>query len=283
MNLSSRQKKQWYFLLLCRSVTFIAVATLGILLFHIMKEGFEWLDIDFLNNFPSRFPEKAGIKSALYGSIWLITMTAVISAPLGIATAFYLEEYAPKKSYMRWIQINISNLAGMPSIVYGLLGLAIFVRYFGLEDSLWSGALTLSLLILPVIIIASQEAIRAVPDSIRYAAYSLGARRWQVILGQILPTSLPGIMTGLILAISRAIGESAPMIMIGALSYVAFIPEVPSDPFTVLPVQIYNWAGRPQAEFHGLAGAGIIVLLVVLFTMNFGAVLIRQRFQRYKK
>jgi phosphate transport system permease protein len=282
MNLSSRQKKQKYFIFLCRTVTYSAIIILGILLFHIVKEGFNWLNIDFLSNFPSRFPEKAGIKSALYGSLWLITMTAIISAPLGIATAFYLEEYAPKKSFMRWIQINISNLAGMPSIVYGLIGLAIFVRYFDLEDSLWSGALTLSLLILPVIIISSQEAIRAVPDSIRYAAYSLGARRWQLILGQILPAALPGIMTGLILSISRAIGETAPLIMIGALSYVAFVPEGPSDPFTVLPVQIYNWAGRPQAKFHGLAGAGIIVLLVVLFTMNFGAVLIRQRFQRYK-
>jgi phosphate transport system permease protein len=282
MNFSSRQKKQKYFIFLCRTVTYSAIIILGILLFHIAKEGFAWLNIDFLSNFPSRFPEKAGIKSALYGSLWLITMTALISAPLGIATAFYLEEYAPKKTFMRWIQINISNLAGMPSIVYGLIGLAIFVRYFGLEDSLWSGALTLSLLILPVIIISSQEAIRAVPDTIRFAAYSLGARRWQVILGQILPAALPGIMTGLILSISRAIGETAPLIMIGALSYVAFVPEGPSDPFTVLPVQIFNWAGRPQAEFHGLAGAGIIVLLIVLFTMNFGAVLIRQRFQRYK-
>lgn len=282
MNLSSRQKKQKYFIFLCSTVTYSAIVILCILLFHIAKEGFNWLNIDFLSNFPSRFPEKAGIKSALYGSLWLITMTAIISAPLGIATAFYLEEYAPKKRFMRWIQINISNLAGMPSIVYGLLGLAIFVRYFGLEESLWSGALTLSLLVLPVIIISSQEAIRAVPDSIRFAAYSLGARRWQVILGQILPAALPGIMTGLILSLSRAIGESAPLIMIGALSYVAFVPEGPSDAFTALPIQIFNWAGRPQAEFHGLAGAGIIVLLFVLFTMNFGAVLIRQRFQRYK-
>ena len=282
MNLSSRQKKQKYFIFLCSTVTYSAIVILCILLFHIAKEGFNWLNIDFLSNFPSRFPEKAGIKSALYGSLWLITMTAIISAPLGIATAFYLEEYAPKKRFMRWIQINISNLAGMPSIVYGLLGLAIFVRYFGLEESLWSGALTLSLLVLPVIIISSQEAIRAVPDSIRFAAYSLGARRWQVILGQILPAALPGIMTGLILSLSRAIGESAPLIMIGALSYVAFVPEGPSDAFTALPIQIFNWAGRPQAEFHGLAGAGIIVLLFVLFTMNFGSVLIRQRFQRYK-
>ncbi len=283
MTLPTRQKKQKYFLLLCRSVTFGAIAVLGILLFHIVKEGWSWLNVDFLNNFPSRFPHKAGIKSALYGSLWIISMTALISAPLGVATAFYLEEYAPKKWFIRWIQINIANLAGMPSIVYGLLGMTIFVRFFDLDQSLWSGALTLSLLVLPVIIISSQEAIRAVPDSIRFAAYSLGARPWQLIWGQILPAALPGIMTGFILAISRAIGESAPLIMIGALSYVAFIPEGPSDAFTVLPVQIFNWAGRPQDEFRGLAGAGIIVLLVVLFAMNFGAVLIRQRFQRYNR
>jgi phosphate transport system permease protein len=282
MNSTQRKKRDRYFYVLCVGATVCAVAVLGILLYHILKEGVSWLSVHFLENFPSRFPVKAGIKSALFGSLWIISMTAIISVPLGVATAIYLEEYAPKKRYIRWLQINISNLAGMPSIVYGLLGLTIFVRFFGLDRSLWSGALTLSLLVLPVIIISSQEAIRAVPDSIRYAAYSMGARRWQVVWSQILPAALPGIMTGIILAISRAIGESAPLIMIGALSYVAFIPEGPSDAFTVLPVQIFNWAGRPQADFHGLAGAGIIVLLVILFVMNFIAVLIRQRFQRYK-
>jgi len=247
-----------------------------------LNEGLSWLNINFLSNFPSRFPHKAGVKSALFGSLWLISMTTLIAVPLGVATALYLEEYAPKKRFIRWIQINISNLAGMPSIVYGLLGLTIFVRFFDLDRSLWAGALTLSLLVLPVIIISSQEAIRAVPDAIRYAAYALGARPWQVIMGQILPAALPGIMTGFILAISRAIGESAPLIMVGALSYVAFVPESPSDPFTALPIQIFNWAGRPQADFHGLAGAGIIVLLIVLFTLNLSAVLIRQRAQKYK-
>ncbi len=283
MNQKWRHKKEWIFLFLCRSVTFCAVAVLGILLFHILNEGWDWLSANFINNFPSRFPRKAGVKSALYGSLWLITLTALFAVPLGVATAFYLEEYAPKKRWIRWVQINISNLAGMPSIVYGLVGLTIFVHFFNLDRSLWAGALTLSLLILPVIIISSQEAIRAVPRAIHDAAYALGARRWQVIGGQILPAALPGIMTGLILAISRAIGESAPMIMVGALSYVAFVPEGPSDPFTVLPIQIFNWAGRPQADFHGLAGAGIIVLLIVLFALNLSAVLIRQRFQRYKR
>lgn len=277
-----RKKREIYFIWICRVVTFFAIFILGILLFHILKEGMAWLNFEFLNRFPSRFPAKAGIKSALFGSLWLISMTALIAIPIGVSTAFYLEEYAPKKGLTRFFQINISNLAGMPSIVYGLLGLAIFVRFFDLDRSLWAGSLTLSLLVLPVIIISSQEAIRAVPDSIRFGAYALGARRWQVILGQLLPAALPGIMTGVILALSRAIGESAPLIMIGALSYVAFIPEGPGDPFTVLPVQIFNWAGRPQADFHGIAAAGIIVLLVVLFIMNFGAVMIRQKFQRYK-
>jgi phosphate transport system permease protein len=277
-----RKKRETYFLWACRSVTFLAIFILGVLLFHILSAGLTWLNVEFLNRFPSRFPEKAGIKSALFGSLWLIAMTALIAVPVGIATAFYLEEYAPRNKLIRFFQINIANLAGMPSIVYGLLGLTIFVRYFGLDRSLWSGSLTLSLLILPVIVIAAQEAIRAVPETIRLGAYALGARRWQVILGQLLPASLPGIMTGVILALSRAIGESAPLIMVGAFSYIAFIPEGPSDPFTALPIQIFNWAGRPQADFHGIAAAGIIVLLGVLFIMNFGAVMIRQKFQRYK-
>ena len=282
MNQSLRKKRATYFLWTCRGVTLLSIFILGVLLFHILSEGLAWLNVEFLNRFPSRFPEKAGIKSALFGSVWLISMTAFISVPVGVATAFYLEEYAPKNKLIRFFKINISNLAGMPSIVYGLLGLTIFVRFFDLDRSLWAGSLTLSLLILPVIIIAAGEAIRAVPDSIRFGAFALGARRWQVILGQLLPAALPGIMTGIILALSRAIGESAPLIMVGAFSYIAFIPEGPGDPFTALPIQIFNWAGRPQADFHGIAAAGIIVLLGVLFVMNFVAVLIRQKFQRYK-
>ena len=282
MSLAYRKRRDRYFLWLCRTVTAGAIIILGILLTHIAQQGLDWLSLSFIDSFPSRFPHKAGIKAGLYGSVWLISLTSLFAVPLGVFTAFYLEEYAPKSRVTRWIQVNISNLAGMPSIVYGLLGLAVFVRYFNFDRSLLAGAMTLALLILPVIIISSQEAIRAVPDSIRYAAFALGARRWQVIFGQVLPAALPGIMTGFILALSRAIGESAPLIMIGALSYVAFVPEGPMDVFTALPIQIFNWAGRPQAEFHGLAGAGIIVLLGVLFTMNFGAVMIRQKFQRYK-
>ena len=240
------------------------------------------MDFQFLDSFPSRKPERAGLKSALWGSVWLIGLTALISVPISIGSALYLEEYAPQNRWTRIIEINLANLAGMPSILYGLLGLAVFVRYFGLESSLWSGSLTLSLLVLPVVVIAAKGAIRSVPLSIREGAYALGARRWQVVFHHVLSSALPGIMTGVILALSRAMGESAPLIMVGALSYIAFLPEGPSDPFTALPVQIYNWAARPQDDFHGLAAGGIIVLLVLLLTLNAGAVFIRNKLQRYK-
>lgn len=282
MNRKQRKLKEQLFIWTCRVATWMAVAILFTLLFHVVREGIEWLDLDFLDSFPSRKPEQAGIKSALWGSVWLIGLTAMISIPLSLGSALYLEEYAPQNRWTRVIEINLANLAGMPSILYGLLGLAVFVRYFGLESSLWSGSLTLSLLVLPVVVIAAKGAIRSVPLSIREGAYALGARRWQVVLYQVLPSALPGIMTGIILALSRAMGETAPLIMVGALSYIAFLPEGPSDPFTVLPVQIYNWAARPQDDFHGLAAGGIIVLLVLLLTLNAGAVFIRNKLQRYK-
>ncbi len=277
-----RYRRQALFLWMCRALTLLALIILGSLILHIAKEGVSTLSLDFLHRFPSRFPHKAGLKSALYGTLWIMCLTALIAVPFGIATAIYLEEYSTKNRFSRWIQINITNLAGIPSIVYGLLGLTVFVRYLNMGQSLWAGALTLSLLVLPIIVIASQEAIRAVPNPIREAGYALGAHPWQVILCQVVPAALPGIMTGVILALSRAIGESAPLIMIGALSYVAFVPEGPGDAFTVLPVQIFNWASRPQVSFHAIAASGIIVLLCVLFTMNLIAVLIRHKFQRYK-
>ena len=282
MNRKQRKLKEQLFIWTCRAATWMAVAILCTLLFHVVREGIEWLDLDFLDSFPSRKPALAGIKSALWGSIWLIGLTAMISIPISLGSALYLEEYAPQNPWTRIVEINLANLAGMPSILYGLLGLAVFVRYFGLESSLWSGSLTLSLLVLPVVVIAAKGAIRSVPLSIREGAYALGARRWQVVFYQVLPSALPGIMTGIILALSRAMGETAPLIMVGALSYIAFLPESPSDPFTALPVQIYNWAARPQDDFHGLAAGGIIVLLVLLLTLNAGAVLIRNKLQRYK-
>jgi phosphate transport system permease protein len=282
MKRKQRKLKEQLFIWTCRVATWMAIAILFTLLFHVVREGIEWLDLDFLDSFPSRKPEQAGIKSALWGSVWLIGLTAMISIPLSIGSALYLEEYAPQNRWTRVVEINLANLAGMPSILYGLLGLAVFVRYFGLESSLWSGSLTLSLLVLPVVVIAAKGAIRSVPLSIREGAYALGARRWQVVFYQVFPCALPGIMTGIILALSRAMGETAPLIMVGALSYIAFLPESPSDPFTVLPVQIYNWAARPQDDFHGLAAGGIIVLLVLLLTLNAGAVFIRNKLQRYK-
>ena len=282
MKRAGRKRKEQIFIWLCRGATWLAVAVLLVLLFHVVREGWDWLDLQFLDNFPSRKPERAGIKSALWGSVWLIGMTALIAIPLGIASAIYLEEYAPKNGWIRILEINLANLAAMPSILYGLLGLAIFVRFFDLDRSLWAGSLTLALLVLPVIVIAAKGAIRSVPQSIREGAYALGARRWQVVFFQVLPCALPGIMTGIILALSRAMGETAPLIMVGALSYIAFLPEGPSDPFTALPVQIFNWAARPQEDFHGLAAAGIIVLLALLLTLNAGAVFIREKLQRYK-
>ncbi len=263
--------------------TWSSVAVLAVLLFHVVADGWAYLNLDFLSNYPSRFPSKAGLKSALVGTGMILALTALWAIPIGVATAIFLEEYVSQKNkFFWWVRVNIANLAGMPSIVYGLLGLAIFVRFFGLGRSLMAGSMTLALLILPVIVIAAQEAIRAVPSSLREAAHGMGVHKWRVVMEQVLPASLPGIMTGVILALSRAIGESAPLIMIGALSYVAFLPSSPMDSFTVLPVQIFNWASRPQEEFHYIAAAGIIVLLVVLFSMNFLAVFIRQKFQRYR-
>jgi len=251
-----------------------------VLLLHITREGFRWVDWQFLTSFPSRFPEKAGIKSALWGTLWLIGLVSCIAVPVGIAAAVYLEEYGGKGRLSRFIEVNIANLAGVPSIVYGVLGLALFVRGIGLGRSVLAGSLTMSLLVLPVIIIAAREAIRAVPKSIRLAAFALGATRWQTVWSHVLPEALPGILTGIILALSRAIGETAPLIMIGALTYVAFVPTGPMDGFTALPIQVFNWASRPQSDYHELAAAGIIVLLTVLFVMNATAVYIRQRAER---
>ena len=264
----------------CGAATLVGILALAVLLADVLVDGLGALDREFLGNFASRLPERAGIKAALWGSIWILALTAVISFPLGVGAAIYLEEYAPGGWLTRAIQTNISNLAGVPSIVYGILGLALFVRALGLERSLLSGALTLSLLILPVIIIASQEAIRGVPDTIRQAAYGLGATRWQTIRTQVLPMALPGILTGTILALSRAVGETAPLIMIGAVSFIAFTPDGVMDAFTVLPLQIYSWVTRPQDEFQTLAAGAIIVLLVILLSMNALAIYVRNHYQR---
>ena len=276
-SLAARRRLASLFRYVCTLVTWAGVLLLAMLLYHVSRQGVGWLDLEFLKSFPSRFPDRAGIKSALWGTCWVISFTALFSIPLGVATAIYLEEYARKGRLARWIEINLSNLSGVPSIVFGILGLVIFVRMMALERSVLAGSLTLALLILPVIVIASREAIRAVPQSIRHASYALGATRWETVRHHVLPSAFPGILTGVILAVSRAIGETAPLIMIGALTYVAFVPENPMSPFTTLPIQIFNWSSRPQQEFHYVAAAGIIVLLVVLLLMNATAIYIRHR------
>ena len=282
MKLAYRKSRDRLFKGLCLLVTLSSIVLLTVLLYHLVKEGWSWVSKDFLTNFPSRRPTQAGVKAAIWGSFWLIGITGLFAVPIGVATAIFLEEYAKHGKLKKWISINIGNLAGMPSIVYGLVGLAIFVRFFNFDRSLLAGGLTLGLLVLPIIVIASQESLKAVPRSIREGAYALGARKWQVVFMQVLPAAIPGIMTGVILSISRALGETAPLIVIGAVAYAAFTPESPMDPFSALPMQIYNWASRPQESFHGLAAAGILVLLVMLFFMNAGAVYIREKYQKYK-
>jgi phosphate transport system permease protein len=261
-------------------MTVVGLIVLLALLVDVVQTGWPWLNREFLTEFPSRFPEEAGIWSALIGTIWMMALTALISVPIGVGTAIYLEEYARENWFTRLIQVNIANLAGVPSVIFGILGLAIFVRFLALGRSVIAGSLTMSLLILPIIIISTQEALRAIPDGIRQSAYALGATRWQVIRSHLLPIAAPGIMTGIILSLSRAIGETAPLIMIGALTMVPFVPNSIMDSFTVLPIQIFNWTARPQPEFQQLAAAGIIVLMAMLLTMNLSAVLLRNYYEK---
>jgi phosphate transport system permease protein len=255
-----------------------------------------WLNLDFLRRPQSATPAEAGVRTALLGSLWTILITIVVAFPLGVGAAIYLEEYAADNGLNRLIQTNISNLAGVPSIIYGMLGLALFARLlepltsgtlFGLADpttangrTILSAGLTLALLILPLLIINAQEAIRAVPNSLRQAAYGLGATRWQMIWHHVLPNALPGILTGTILSISRALGETAPLVVIGASTFVALDPTGPFSKFTALPMQIYQWTARPQDQFRNIAGAAILVLLVLLLTLNMTAVLLRNRYSR---
>lgn len=281
LRLERRRRIGRVFHAVCFVFTLSGIAALAVLLLDIFFDGWRWLSVSFLTRYPSWIdPARGGIKSALWGTIWVIGITAAVSIPVGVGAAVYLQEYARQNRVTRFIQLNIANLAGVPSIVYGILGLAVFIRWMALGRSVLSGALTMSLLILPVIIIASQEALSAVPNSIRHAAYALGATRWQMIRHHVLPAALPGIMTGVILALSRAIGEAAPLVMIGAQAYVTFTPRGPMDAFTVLPIQIFNWADQPQEEFHHLAAAAILVLLAILLSMNALAIGIRSWQQR---
>ncbi|WP_144235684.1 phosphate ABC transporter permease PstA [Planomicrobium okeanokoites] len=260
--------------------TLSALLALVILLYQIVSQGLNHLSFDFLVNYASRFPEQAGIKAALVGSIWLMLVVAPTSIILGVGSAIYLEEYAGKNRITTFIQMNISNLAGVPSVVFGLLGLTIFVRALALGNSVLAAGFTMSLLILPVIIVASQEAIRSVPGELRDASYGMGATKWQTIVKIILPAAIPGILTGSILALSRAIGETAPLIVVGIPVIIQFLPKGVMDTFTALPMQIYDWSSRPQPEFQQVAAAGIIVLMVVLLLMNSVAVIIRNKFEK---
>jgi len=288
-------------------VTFCAVGILLVLIGAILTDGLKHLDWDFLSDGPSRKPDKAGFNIAIVGSLWLMVLTAMFSLPLGVGTAVFLEEYSSRNRLTRFIQLNIANLAGVPSIVYGMVALTAFGRFWGLMsskdpvtfgggidgdesalfflrlpfgNSVLTGALALTLVVLPVVIIASQEALRAVPNTLRQSSRAMGATRWQTTSKVVLPAALPGIMTGAILAMSRAIGEAAPLLAVGAALFMKFHPDNLMSIYTAMPLQIFNWAGRPQEEFHKVAASGIIVLLAILLTFNAAAVLIRAKFQK---
>ena len=258
--------------------TLFSVAMLIVLLVSMVGQGFRHLDWQFLTSFPSRLAEKSGILPAVVGSLWLVVLTAIIAIPVGVGAAMYLESYGNDNRLNRAIKINISNLAGVPSIVYGMLGLSLFVRTLGFGRSILSGALTMALLILPVLIVAAQEAIRDVPEAIIAGSYAVGSTKLQTITRMILPYAFPRILTGIILALSRAIGETAPLLLIGAFSFVRFLPENALSAFTVLPIQIYVWAGKPQASFHEITAAAILVLLVVMILINGLAIFLRNKY-----
>lgn len=282
-NLSKRYQYDKIFKTLTWIATFIGLIVLTVLILDTLIDGLPRLNWNFISSFPSRKPEQAGIASSLVGTLWLLAITGIFAFPIGVGAGIYLQEFADDNWFTRALEVNISNLAAVPSIIYGLLGLTMFVQIFGFVTqgrSLLSGGLTLALLILPVIIVATREALKAVPDSLRLAGMALGSTRWQTVWTHVLPQAIPGIMTGTIIALSRAIGETAPLIVIGAQTFVAFFPNNPFSSFSAMPIQIYNWTSRPQEEFHTNAAAGIIVLLVVLLLMNGTAIYIRNRFQK---
>jgi len=271
---------EWLFLVSAWVALLLTISILLAILGKLFADGLTRINWQFMISFPSRRPEEAGIFSAWVGTLYVMFLTAAIALPLGIGAAIYLEEFASRHWFTRLVELNINNLAGIPAIIYGLLGLQVFVRWFRMGESVLAGACTLAIMSLPVIIVASREALRAVPVSIREAALALGATRWQTVRDHVLPLAIPGILTGTILALSRAIGEAAPLVTIGALTFVAFLPKSPLDPFTVLPIQAYNWVSRPQPEFHRNAAAALIVLLALLLLMNSIAIYLRNRYQQ---
>lgn len=267
------------FRMLGLAVTIFLLLILALFLGFILYQGGTRLSFEFITSLPSRFANEAGIYTAWVGSLWVLVLTAMIAFPLGVGAGLYLEEYAKKSKLASLLEINIANLAGVPSVIYGLLGLEMFVRVMQMGNSILAGSLTLALLVLPIIIVSTRESLRAVPRSIRDASNALGASKWQTIWYQVLPASFGGILTGVILALSRAVGETAPLIVVGALAYVPFVPRDPLDEFTVLPIQIFNWVSRPQHEFVINAAAAIIVLLLITFAMNGIAIYLRNRWQ----
>ena len=282
-NIQKNRLKDQIFKVWGISCTLFGLILLAVFIGDILIDGIMRIDWNFITDLPSRKAERSGIYTALMGSIWILFLTTLIAFPVGVAAGVYLEEYSNKNRFSAILEINISNLAGVPSIIYGLLGLEVFVRIMGLGASVLAGSLTLSLLILPIIIVATREAIKAVPKSIKDASYALGASKWQTIWNQVLPASSGGILTGVILALSRAVGETAPLIVVGALAYVPFAPESPMDEFSVLPIQIFNWISRPQHGFIENAAAAIIILLLITFFMNGIAVYFRNKWQKKLK
>jgi phosphate transport system permease protein len=292
--LRRRHRREAIFIVLGIAATSVGLIALAMLVVDLAISGLTRINPDFFLNFPSRKAGQAGILSAWVGSLLVILVTASIGIPLGVAAGIYLEEYAPKNLWTNIIEINVSNLAGVPSIVYGLLALGLFVYGFGTGRSIFTAGLTLALLILPIIIVSTREAIRAVPWSLREAAYGVGATKWQVTRDHVLPAAIPGVLTGVIIGISRAIGETAPLITIGALSFIAFLPPAPIttefpflsfawlfEGFTVLPIQLFNWVSRPGKDFHANAAAAGLVLLAITLMLN--AVAIYFRYQLRKK
>ncbi len=268
------------FFVWCASAIIIPLGVLFVLLWDVGVDALPRLSIDFLTSYPSRKAELAGVLPAIVGSLYLIVLTALIALPLGVGAALYLEEYAKKGKLASLIEINIANLAGVPSIIYGLLGLGVFVRVLGLGRSLLAGALTMALLVLPIIVMVTRESLRTVPSQLREAAWGLGATRLQIVRQVVLPQAYPGILTGAILAISRAIGETAPLVVVGALTYMTFLPDGIDAPFTVLPIQIFNWVSRPQEAFLINAAAGIAVLMATMLALNSVAIVLRNRLQQ---
>ncbi len=258
----------------------VGVLILLVLLFDLVKRGAQYINPDFFRSFPSRFAAKSGILPAVVGSVWIVMLTTVIAIPVSIGAALYLEEYAADSRLTRFIKINISNLAGVPSIVYGIFGLSVFVRTLGFGRSILSGALTMSLLIMPIVIVSAQETLRTIPQALRHGSYALGASKWQTIVKVVIPSAIPGFLTGVILAVSRALGESAPLLLVGAFSYVSSLPQGPMDSFIALPIQIYTWMSKPSAAFKDVTAAAILVLMVLLLVLNAAAIIIRNRFHQ---